>query len=321
MIYYDIQHHGNVERLSWLIRQLSHPQNHINVTYDGDMENLDKLRNNEVCHICPLTFTASLPVTWCGPSQIFQMRKSIERALKFSGWQYFVNLSGVDVPLMSQQSFFEKLSFEKKTNNITSFCFGFKPNKPPYWLKHEGEFERVKREYLRLKIVCDNEVDAALENGSLHPIQRVMERRALYCEEIGDKRLFIRSLTQNEINYRKAFWKEHTYVVGRTWMVLHRKQVEWLAESKYFNQIFEHLQTTFEPDETLYPTVLFSEHNPFKGELAKDNLRYGLGSPKSITVDELSRIANSGSSFARKLHHSVTEIDLVRVLTNLNPIE
>lgn len=289
---------------------LSHFGNHINVTYDGDIQNLKELNTKPDRNIGGFCVTKSLPVTWCGPSQIYQMKKSIEKALEFSGWQYFVNLSGVDIPLVSQHQFFERLKFEQKVNNKTSFCFGFKPNKPHYWLEQNEEFSRVERNYSRLQIVCDGEVDRELHTGNLNPISRVMERRALYCEEIGNKRLFIRSLTNDEINFRKAFWNKHSYTVGRTWMVLHRKQVEWLVDSPLFTEIFEHLQTTFEPDETLYPSVLFSKQNPFISELSKDNLRYGLGSPISISRDDIETILSSDACFARKLHPSVTESDL-----------
>jgi hypothetical protein len=310
LIYYDIQHHGHVERLEWLVSQLFHSKNHINVTYDGNIENLSLLKKLKKPDDCLLSFSSSIPVTWCGPSQIFQMKKSLETALQSPHWEYFVNLSGVDIPLVSQKSFLDKLAFERKQNNKTSFCFGFKPNKSPYWLRQTEEFRRVERKYSRLQIVCDSEVNQELMRGELDPIKRVMERRALYCEEIGNKRLFVRSLTQDEINYRKAFWAKHSYMVGRTWMVLHRKQVEWLAESRLFTQIFEHLQTTFQPDETLYPSVLFSDQNPFIHELSKDNLRYGLGTPKSITPNDLTTVLNSKACFARKLHHSVSESDL-----------
>lgn len=310
MIYYDIQHHGSVDRLRWLVSHLSHLGNHINVSYDGDITNLRSLNQSLNSYSGSFSVSKSLPVTWCGPSQIYQMKKSIENALAVSGWDYFVNLSGVDVPLVSQREFFERLKFEQKGNNKTSFCFGFKPNKPHYWLEQNEEFSRIERKYSRLQIVCDGEVDKELDSGNLNPISRVMERRALYCEEIGNKRLLIRSLTKNEINCRKAFWAKHAYTVGRTWMILHRKQVEWLVASSLFTEIFEHLQTTFEPDETLYPSVLFSEQNPFVNELSKDNLRYGLGSPISISRDDIENILSSDACFARKLHPSVSERDL-----------
>lgn len=310
MIYYDIQHHGNVDRLRWLISHLSHFGNHINVSYDGDIRNLENLKRELSDNSRGFSIAQSLPVTWCGPSQIYQMKMSIEKALECSDWQYFVNLSGVDIPLVSQTQLFERLNTEKKQNNKTSFCFGFKPNKDAYWLQQMYEFKRIDRKYSRLQIVCDGEVDEALTSSKLDPIKRVMERRALYCEEIGNKRLFVRSLTRNEINHRKTFWKSHSYMVGRTWMVLHRKQVEWLVSSSLYNEIFEHLQTTFEPDETLYPSVLYSEQNPFVNELSKDNLRYGLGSPISISRDDIKTILSSDACFARKLHPSVTESDL-----------
>jgi len=321
LIYYDIQHHGNVDRLRWLVSHLSHFGNHINVTYDGDVSSLESLNQSFHSGICGFSTSKSLPVTWCGPSQIYQMKKSIEKALEVSGWDYFVNLSGVDIPLISQRQFFDRLKFEKKENNKTSFCFGFKPNKPHYWLKQSEEFSRIERKYSRLQIVCDSEVDRELHTGNLNPISRVMERRALYCEEIGNKRLFIRSLTEDEINFRKAFWTKHAYTVGRTWMILHRKQIEWLAASSLFTEIFEHLQTTFEPDETLYPSVLFSEQNPFIKELSKDNLRYGLGSPISIARDDIKNILSSGACFARKLHPSVSESDLSIVSEKISEMD
>lgn len=301
LIYYDIQHHGDISSLEWLAKSLLYKNNFINISYDGASDECLKIwdllpddkSNIKVCQ--------SIPLTWCGPSQITQMKLMLERAIKIDGWQYFINLSGVDFPILSQEKIFEKLRYENETNGKTSFCFGFKPKKMPYWLEKNSANTFFKKKYLRLELLCDFEVSCAIDNKTLDPVRNVMQRRALYCEEISKNKLFVRSLSKEEIEKRSSFWDENEYAVGRSWMVLHRKQVEWLLESDYFKFIYDHLHYTFEPDETLFPTVLFSKINPFFNELSSNNLRYKLGSPGVIDIKDLKHIFTSDACFARKM--------------------
>ena len=302
MIYYDIQHHGGVGNLRWLVAQLDHPRNFINVSYDGSDEGLKRVASAMPDTEGRLQVAKSLPVTWCGPSQIRQMRAMLTKALAHEGWEYFANLSGLDFPLVSQRKLHERLIFEDKQNSKTSFCFGFQPKKAEYWLAENGNENIHKRKYTRLMIYCDDAVNDQFNSGELNPVSEIMQRRALFCEEREDKSLFIRGLTQKELANRKLFWRTNTYFIGRTWMLLHRKQVEWLMESEYFEYVYKHLLETFEPDETLFPTVLFSDHNPFKHELSKNNLRFRLGMPSAINLANIGEVLTSSACFARKLN-------------------
>lgn len=317
MIYYDIQHHEKVDNLLWLIRLLDHPGNRINVSLDAKQEIVDSLKH-QIDKADNVSIVKSIPVTWCGPSQIEQMKAMFEKALDDSEWEYFINLSGACFPLLSQSEILKRLEFEKKQGN-TSFCYSFDAKKQAYWVeKKTNSTANFSKKYRRLELLCDSEIMLEFENGEFDPVRNVMQRRALFCEEVGNKKLSVRSLFKDEIHEREGFWKKYDYKIGRTWVVLHRKQVEWLVKSKQFKEVYEHLYKTFEPDETLLPTVLFNKNNPYLNELSKNNFRYKLGSPNIVNPKNIDDILSSDSFFARKLNPDFFKLLVDKIERNLN---
>lgn len=319
MIYYEIQHHAGTERLKWLGAVLDDPGNTINFSLDTDSETFEQFAKWVARSGLNATVycNRSLPVTWCGPSMLTVFRDALERALEIDGWEYFINLSGVCFPNKSQAEIKKILQYEKSVNNHTSFCYGFTPRREPVWFENsrrEDALHYAEREYHRLKVSCTQRIINAFEQEAFDPLMNIMQRRGVCINEIAfKKQLIFRGLEAWEMQDRVAYWKTHDYVVGRAWFILHRKQIEWLVASPLLRSMYEQLSQTFCADETFVPSILFSDHNPYKNEVSSNNYRYRLGAPGYLGEDHLDEVFESGCLFARKLAKNISRESLKRI--------
>lgn len=303
MIYYDIQHHGNVDSIQWLASILDDGENFLNFSLDMGLERIsefsDWLENKNVNGRAKKSY----PITWCGPSQMVQMQQSLHTALEVDGWEYFANLSGACFPNKSQK-FIKKQLRHKYKDGFHSFAYTFVPNKPSCWISHTYksiDFKFYRKNYRRLQLECTQDVVEGLEND-FHPVGDVMQRRAVHCSEIaGEKKLYLRGLLPWELSARKKFWENNRYIIGRTWVILHRKQVEWLVSSKVSMEFYANCLNMFEPDETYIPSLLMSKENKFLGGVENNNFRYLMGGPRVIRRSDIDKIFKSPCFFARKL--------------------
>lgn len=303
MIYYDIQHHGNIENIKWLAKLLDDGENYLNFSLDMGCDKVRDISAWMEGNSVNGRVLKSYPITWCGPSQITQIRQSMHEALAIDGWEYFVNLSGVCFPTKPQVEIKAFLKRQYKAG-IHSFAYSFVPKKPAYWIcckSSSVDFNYKKRKYLRLWLECTEEVLDAFGEG-FDPVSNVMHRRAVHCLEVPHhKKIYLRGLLPWELKDRMSFWDDKEYVIGRTWSLLHRKQVEWLVESYLSMELYWHCLNMFEPDETYLPSLLRSPHNPYKFGLENNNLRYLMGSPGVVNKNNLAEVMDSPCFFARKL--------------------
>lgn len=307
MIYYDVQHHGSTEHLSWLAKQLSDDgSNLVNISLDKEHSSITSFRNQVGNDIANLQIEKSIPISWCGPSQMAQQMHMLSSALKQQNWDYFINLSGSCYPLKSQ-SYIKSQLRKCAAEGITSFCYSFLPKKASLWLERNLELDcnYTNLKYLRLNLTCDKAVSNALSNNEFDPVRSVMHRRGVHCtEDPINNSLTLRGLYQHEKEGRKKFWDENPYMVGRAWVILSRKQVEWIVSTDFTYELYNQLSQTFEPDETFFPSLLFNKRNPFISELSRNNFRYKLGAPEVIDSESLINSFASDAFFARKLSYT-----------------
>lgn len=304
MIYYDIQHHGDTERLQWLSRLLDDGKNIINFSLDlpkEAVEDHDAWCKNNFNYAQAVK---SFPITWCGPSQVTQIRNMLEKAVEYDGWEYLINLSGLCFPTRSQAAIKAIIKNYRKVG-IRSFCQGFQPKRPDYWISHDRgkcKDSYVKYKYLRLTLELSEDVLHAFQFDNYHPVTNVMQRRSVHCIEVPhERRLILRGLEDWEIRERTVFWGRFGYYVGRTWVILHREQVEWILTSRYMFDLYHHAMSSFEPDESFLPSLLLSIENPFMNSVERNNLRWQQGGPAVINKSNVHEVLSSDAIFARKL--------------------
>ena len=100
-------------------------------------------------------------------------------------------------------------------------------------------------------------------------------------------------------------------------MILHRKQVEWLIQSSFTQIVYDNLNHTFVPCEAFLSSLLFSEHNPYRDEVSKNNFRYKKGAPSIIDDINLTEVLKDDSFFARKLSPKISQASLKKIESNI----
>ncbi|MFC3196185.1 beta-1,6-N-acetylglucosaminyltransferase [Parapedobacter deserti] len=105
---------------------------------------------------------------------------------------------------------------------------------------------------------------------------------------------------------------------GRSqWMTLSLNHVKYILSFADNNpQVIRFFKHTWGPDEFIFQTILYN--SPFREELVNDNLRYidwseQRASPKTLTIADYYKLANSGKLFARKFNPDVDSeiLDLI----------
>lgn len=298
MIYYDIQHHGHVKGLLELKNLFWNKQNFYNFSIDSTKSNFEEARNffketqNTNISRCD-------QLSWAGPSLMLQMAKSLENAVKIKGWEYFVNLSGTCIPLMSQKEIFNEI----KNNKNKSFCFSFEVKKKfPYYKFIEEEY--IDLNYFRLKLSVTKTIHNDFINKHFDPVRNAYQRNSVYCEELEKNYFRIRGLKEDEITFRKEFFEKNKNNCGRQWVIIHKSQVEEILQSERLDKIITLLRNSFLPDEYFYPLLLFSKENKLLHYCSRDNLRYENSKPNIINRNNINNVVSSGSLFARKFDYS-----------------
>jgi hypothetical protein len=304
MIYYEIQHHGDIESVKSLCKLLQHSNNTVNISLnklEQEIINDSKEMRNESLNFRSLSIEMSEDISWGGYSITNRMLKSLEQSLKSPEWKFYVNLSGSCIPLNSQNKIFTLLNKNIEAG-MEDYCYSFIPQKKKIWFT--GVNNNANNQtfgYGRVKFDVDNELLSLLRSGEFDPTKRVMHRVAAKYEEISKNRFSVSSLSLEEVKERNQFFDENKYRVGRQWVILSRETVEWIVSSLEVKKVLTLLKSCFISDEMLFQLVLNLDSNPKKEKLSIDSLRYMQGTPASISVDNIDEAWKTNAIFGRKV--------------------
>jgi hypothetical protein len=304
MIAYMVQIHDNFDQASRLLSWISHSENLYIVMVDCStplptsfLENLRSLPNLHVFH--------DFPCVWGGASMVAETFAAIKRALRLSNrWQAFINISGGDVPLKSQEDIFQALS-ERRLKGQRTFItdFGHRVFEPRIYIDESmHEFTEIPfRKNITFNVF--GRARSLFASIAQSPIVRPEERISVHVyEDIGRKVLHVRPLFPLEQEARRKFFERYPFHFGRQWMILDRAICEWLCNSDVVAQTYECLKSVLIPDECFFQTLLTSSEVHADSVSFNDNLRYKSGGPDDLVDDDLIHLRSSEALFARKLN-------------------
>lgn len=317
MIFYNIQHFGDWTWLPWLLRMLAHPENQALITYDGpdaDVEQVARHVTQNAPELKQIDVERSVPVRWCGPSQVAMQIDALRRALRRDGWEFFINLSGTCAPLCSQVDIRARLSqalIERHTAHISAF-----PVRKPVMLPEERPDAPVEiRKMRRLLLRGNAGLLEHFTDPSFFPISKPANRVFTLCREPeeDDRLLEVARPGVEDIAFRRAYFAENEHYCGRAWYVLHRSACEAIlrfVDSPAFADSARVFMTCFEPDESFLPTLLMNGMCLPREQISKGNFRTFGGEPRQLDDQSFpSILANAPGFFTRKLRHgNATEL-------------
>lgn len=302
MIYFDIQHHGPHVTCLPTIEFLSHRECSLHISIDSKQRHFQELQeqlaSTEFKHT---SLSRSPEISWGGISIVHQVIQAMERALKISGWEFFVTMSGSCIPIkpvhIIQANLRRKLHDDGTLGYISQFQIQKPiPHLPPLHLSGLTDEYRSGRATIQGDATLIN----FLKQGTIRPTTEASHRKCFRFREVGKNRFQI-SLPAEQISNPIIY-------AGRQWAILHRNIVEWLISDDIARSVANELDGMFIPDEHFFQTALLSKRNPFKSSVRNTNMWYRGGGPQKLSETDFLAACEGPAFFARKFHPEISSV-------------
>ncbi len=297
MIAYHILCHNNFPQVARLMEALYSPEDVFLIDIDdGNKPNttaIERFGAHDNVHIL-----RDKNIGWGGAGTL---RKSINAAFFLldadKRWDYFVNLSGQDLPLQSPDAIKERLA--KGLEDQISYIRACKL--PPEKIEDHEVFNKTQ------KIVQwgDRGHTKIFGNpGTIHPKDATAVRWLVDVTEVGEKgEVYVGTCDPLLLRRRQEFFSKYDFAVGANWFNLHRAMLEHMRNDPFAYELFDVLRTTFIPDESYFQTYI--KNSAFREKTSNDYGRLILrpGPVPRVKVFEMSDwedIDASNELFGRK---------------------
>ena len=245
------------------------------------------------------------------------LRKTIRGAFALldldRAWDYYVVLSGQDLPLKPARVIRERLAAGRGSGTSYLRAVPFEPIEPDELPPiHRDDDCRLWADRGHTRVyACP---------GSIDPQATMAARWLVDVTEVGEKgEVYVATADPLLLARRRAFFARHRFHTGANWFNLHRSLLEHLRADPFAYELYELLRTTFIPDESYFQTYVMN--SPFRDRVVRDHgrliLRPGKGAGvKVFGLEDLERIRGGDELFGRKFdtRHDRRIIDEVLAL-------
>ncbi len=229
------------------------------------------------------------------------LRKTINGALFLLGaarnWDYYIVLSGQDLPLQNQNAIKEHLARNApsqmnyiRTNLVEPVALESLPIDNPSSTCHLWGDRGHTRVYAK--------------PGTINPQVAMGARWLVDVAEIGEKgEVYVGTCDPLLLRRRQTFFQRYPFYMGANWFNLHRSVIQHLRDDPFAYELYDVLRTTFIPDESFFQTYIM--HSPFKDRVDRNYgrliLRPGkIPRVKVFDMHDLPAIEQSDDLFGRK---------------------
>lgn len=242
------------------------------------------------------------------------LRKTFSGALSLleldANWEYYVVLSGQDLPLKSNAHIKNVLAegAKKQTNFIR--C-----HQPPVLDLADIPIDNTGSRCVLWGDRGHTKVFA--KPGAINPQHSMYARTLVDVAEVGEEgAVYVGTADPFLRKYRREFFAKYSFQMGANWFNLHRSFVEHMAEDPFTYELYSALKTSFIPDESFFQTCIMN--GPFRNTVSKDYgrliLRPGpIPRVKVFDSSDWSVISSCSELYGRKFdsRHDVRIIDTV----------
>ena len=308
MIAYMLQCHTNFKQVARLLSWLYDKDDFFVLSCDGntkiDYETIADYLSRPNVIVGP-----AHRITWGGASIVQATLSSMLEALKFPGWKYFINLSGLDIPLLPRLALLSELDRFARENvhNFISDFGEIEFSSFPWSVERMQEVVTLEAPNSARIVLSGGTGDltkgASLAHSDFRPVTEPALRLAFFVSEAqGGRSLSCRPLYPFEAASRARFSARHGFRFGRQWVVLHRDACDYLLNSEQAQNVYHVIRDAFIPDELFFQTAMGDRGLP-SGTfgIKADNKRFFLGEPVRVTDRSLEAIKASKCWFARKI--------------------
>ena len=298
MIAYHILCHGNFDQVALQIAALYDPADTFLIDVDDgqkpDMRPIDRWLKKKNVHL-----VRDADIGWGGGGTL---RKTIRGAFSLleldASWDYYIVLSGQDLPLKPRAAIRERLESGRahgKSFLRSAACEILDPAEAPT-LNPKGSRCTLWGDRGHTKIyACPD---------TINPQSSMSARWLVDITEVGQKsEVYIATADPLLHERRRAFFERHPFHIGANWFNLHRSLVEHMRSDPFAYELYDILRTTFIPDESYFQTYVMN--SPFRDRVVADHTRLILrpgvkGGVKVFDTGDLERIRTGDELFGRK---------------------
>lgn len=307
MIAYHILCHGNFKQVAMLVDSLFSTDDVFLIDIDDgqkpDLKPLEKYRNRSNVHI-----SCDSNISWGGGGTL---RKTIKGALFLldvdRSWDYYVVLSGQDLPLQSKEQIKNRLSrgIAEKTSYIRAA-------RASVLSLDDIPIDNKKNECVLWGDRGHTKVFA--KPGTINPQVDFAARWLVDVAEIGEiGHVYVGRCDSLLLKRREMYFSKYPFHIGANWFNLHRSVIEHMQKDEFAYELYDVLKNTFIPDESYFQTYI--KNSPFRDHIDNDYgrliLRPGpIPRVKVFGMEDLPAIESSNDLFGRKfdLNHDARVI-------------
>ena len=285
---YLIMAHTNVEQLGSLISALDHPSNDIYIHLDRKMGDVDLEFLKQKAKKSKIVFTKRLNVIWGHYSQIECEMELFKTALLYKKYEYLHLLSGMDLPLCSQDYMHEFFNSDSKIEYVH--------------IESEDLTEKDK-EKCNYRFPIQKYIGNRT-SGILYYTQRILVRMQKYLGLKKDTRPFDKL-------YKGANWVSVTGDFAK-YLIEQEKIIEKVFKySKCCDEIF--LQTILmnSPFSKCLSSQVFCDDY----RMCQRYIDWERGNPYVFRDSDFDELIKSGYLFARKFDIKVDSVVIERIVS------
>ncbi len=256
MIGYHILCHGNFKQVAQLIESLYHEDDFFLIDIDDgkrpDTAEIEHFASRSNVHI-----HRDSNIGWGAGGTL---RKTIKGALALleldARWEYYVVLSGQDLPLKSNEHIKRSLrEGSKERTNYIRACGTEVIDLASLPINNKGRKCMMWGDRGHTKIFA--------KPGAIDPQTSMYARTLVEVSEIGEKgEVYVGTVDPLLHRRRTGFFAQYPFHAGANWFNLHREFIEYMANDPFAYELYDVLRTTFIPDESYFQTYIMN--SPFR---------------------------------------------------------
>ena len=250
MIAYHILCHGNLSQVATLVEALYSVEDTFLIDID-DGQSPDTRTIANVIKRPNIHVKNDANISWGGSGTLRKTLKGALELLQLSkGWEYYVVLSGQDMPLKSNAVIKHRLAAG------ASDRISFIRAKPTDVLNLASL--PVDNRLKHCQLWADRgHTKVYARPGVINPQVSMGARWLVDVAEIGEKgEVYVGNADSLSLTLRSAFFERYPFHVGANWFSLHRSLLEHMRDDPFTYELYEVLRGTFIPDESFFQTYI-----------------------------------------------------------------
>lgn len=260
MIAYHILCHDNLSQVVRLLDAVYDRDDVYLIDIDDsnnpDLRVLNALPNRPNVHIM---CDANIGWGGCGT-----LRKTINGAFKLldlrKNWQYYVVLSGQDLPLKSNQHIKDALAARENEKINYIECHASRPLSPDQVPQMQLVSRSTASTNGDYQLLADRgHTRVYIKPGTMDIHYTMHVRTLLNVIEVGGKsEVYLENAEPLLLQSRANYFRKYPFHTGANWFNLHREFLEYMRNDAFALELFSAMRTTFIPDESYFQTYIMS---------------------------------------------------------------